>query len=237
MLCVYTVIYGGFVRAWVAQRREGGQLLSEPDSVVAWPAPLELLVLDVTDQGRRRPTKVARLFAEGSRVAVAELVAPHLVWFKGGKFVLSGTQVYTAERGNLSAHQSWMCKLDLPPYMVGYRARFQFENGIALPPRQVADRYATVTRGELLINSAMDEALGRHTTRAQLRRHGDVKCLVECGLDFMSADTFQLSGFEDRPACEQWPARLLRQGWLCEYDVEPPPVAASSRAHALMSQR
>lgn len=112
------------LRVWVVQRRDSGQLLSEAVSVVDWQAPLELLVLGVTDQGRRRPTKVTRLFAEGSRVAVAELAAPRLVWFKGGNFVLSGTPVYTAQRGNLSAHQSWVCKLDLPPYMLGYRARF-----------------------------------------------------------------------------------------------------------------
>lgn len=51
---------------------------------------LELVVVEVTDQGQRRPTKVARLIPPGTRVAVAELTAPKLAWFNNDKFVLSG---------------------------------------------------------------------------------------------------------------------------------------------------
>ena len=49
--------------------------MPEPVRVGAAPAPFELLVVDVTDQGTRRPSKVARLYALGSKAIVAELAS------------------------------------------------------------------------------------------------------------------------------------------------------------------
>lgn len=43
--------------------------------------PLELVVVEVTDQVQRRPTKMARLVPARSRIAVAELASPKLAWF------------------------------------------------------------------------------------------------------------------------------------------------------------
>lgn len=59
------------MRVWVAKRREGGALISAPAVIGEAPAAYELLVVEVTDQGKRRPTKIARLFPAGGRVAVA----------------------------------------------------------------------------------------------------------------------------------------------------------------------
>ena len=61
------------MRVWVLRRREGGAYLPEPVRVRGTPAPFELLVIEVTDQGKRRPSKVARLYAPGSKGIVAEL--------------------------------------------------------------------------------------------------------------------------------------------------------------------
>ena len=80
-----------------------------------------MLVVEVIDQGKRRPTKIARLFPAGGRIAVAELVAPKLVWFKNLDFVLSGTQ-------------SWLCKLQAPNYAVGFKARHTHKDGVEIAP-------------------------------------------------------------------------------------------------------
>jgi hypothetical protein len=38
----------------------------------------------------------------------------------------------------------------------------------------------------------------------------------------MSEERFSLSGFDARGPSADLPARLLRHGWLCEFDVDPP---------------
>jgi len=72
------------------------------------------LLLQVADQGQRRPTKVARLIPIGQRRAIDELVMPRLVWFKGGQFVLSGVQQLQQPHGIKGYGQSWLCRLAMP---------------------------------------------------------------------------------------------------------------------------
>lgn len=101
------------MRAWVARRRQSGAMLPEPVSIVETPAPNELIVAHVTDQGRRRPTKIARLIPPGSRRAVAELISPRLVWLRGFSFVLTGLEELVGPHGTREVAQVWMCKLAL----------------------------------------------------------------------------------------------------------------------------
>ena len=79
------------------------------------PAPFELLVQEMTDQGKQRPMKVVRLYAPGSKKILAELQGVRLVWFKGDEFVLTGTDISLGERAHVHVAQTWLCKLALPP--------------------------------------------------------------------------------------------------------------------------
>ena len=221
------------MRVWVLRRREGGAYLPEPVRVGFTPAPFELLVVEVTDQGKRRPSKVARLYAPGTKNIVAELASVQLLWLKGFEFVLHGVDISANERGPVHAAQSWMCKLDEPLHTVGYRMRGIYERGVALPRRQVMDRPSYINEGKLTVAGALDERLGRHATRAEFTnadRH--VGTLLDCDLEWMSEERFQLSGFQHYDAYGDAPAQLLRQGWLIEFDIKTPQQIAYARSFA-----
>lgn len=217
------------MRAWVARRREGGALLDEPLMIGDTPAPFEVLVVEVTDQGKRRPTKVARLIPAGGRVAIAELVVPKLVWFKQWDFVLSGTEQAKLDSGVFGASQSWLCKLQPPNYAVGFKARHTHKDGVEIARRALMDRYAPESKGWLSIQVAKEAALGRHAVCAQLARPGAetsptwrTHALLDVDLEWMSEERFSLSGFDPRGPSAELRTRLLRHGWLCEFDVDPP---------------
>jgi hypothetical protein len=74
-----------------------------------------LVIMDVTDQGLRRPVKLARLHAN-TRTAAMELVEPHIIWANDGKFVLAGFERVRNEAGELvDFAQSWLCEIDTRP--------------------------------------------------------------------------------------------------------------------------
>lgn len=124
------------MRVWISRRREGGAYLPEPVRVGATPAPFELLVQEVTDQGRRRPMKAARLYEPGTKRPIAELVGARLVWLKGDEFVLAGADVSPGERCQVHAAQSWLSKLAPPEHALGYSMRFMFERVGSSPGRR-----------------------------------------------------------------------------------------------------
>jgi hypothetical protein len=63
------------MRAWISVRREDGAALAATLPLVSPTAPLELLIVYVTDQGSRRPMKVARVGPIGEQQIIAELLA------------------------------------------------------------------------------------------------------------------------------------------------------------------
>ena len=70
-----------------------------------------LVILDVTNQGLRRPAKVARLM-QGSDIR-HELTDVHVVWCNDGRFTLAGFERSTNAEGKAVDHaQSWLCSLD-----------------------------------------------------------------------------------------------------------------------------
>lgn len=225
------------MRAWVARRREGGVLLDEGLVFGTTPAPFELMVQEVTDQGKRRPMKVARLYEPGTKRPVAELVGVRLVWFKGDELVLAGADVSPGERGPVHAAQSWLCKLAQPEHALGYSMRFMFERGRQLSWQEINGRWASVTNAHLSVRSALDEQLARHTTRALLRRGAAEYMLTDCELDFIGEERFQLSGYQPHEATDDHPARLLRQGWLMAIDTQTPEQKAFIRSLELKSDR
>lgn len=69
-----------------------------------------LVVQDVTDQGLRRPSKVARLIQEGA--VRAELNDVRLVWCNDGRMTLTGFERHRNDEGRLVDYcQSWLCIL------------------------------------------------------------------------------------------------------------------------------
>ncbi|UQV43467.1 hypothetical protein KIV45_15990 [Janthinobacterium lividum] len=73
-----------------------------------------LVIMDVTDQGLRRPVKVARLTQPGRPGPYMELLDPHIVWANDGKFTLAGFERITNSEGQtVELAQSWLCALAL----------------------------------------------------------------------------------------------------------------------------
>lgn len=70
-----------------------------------------LVIMDVSDQGLRRPAKVARLM-QGSDIR-HELTDVHIVWCNDGRFTLAGFERYMTVDGKAVDYaQSWLCSQD-----------------------------------------------------------------------------------------------------------------------------
>lgn len=70
-----------------------------------------LEILDMSNQGLRRMTKVARLM-QGDTVR-HEIIDVHILWAHDGKFVLTGFERHATDDGKLTdSAQSWLCSLD-----------------------------------------------------------------------------------------------------------------------------
>ena len=93
-----------------------------------------------------------------------------------------------------------------------------------MPRRSLFDRYVNDTKGMPSIASCQDPVLVRHTIRVEIRSEAPTRCvepvLIDCELDWMSEERFSLTGFQQRAAHEEHPARLLRHGWLCGVHIE-----------------
>lgn len=70
-----------------------------------------LIIMDVSDQGLRRPAKVARLM-QGTEKRY-ELNDVHVVWCNDGRFTLAGFERHNNANGKpVDYAQSWLCSLD-----------------------------------------------------------------------------------------------------------------------------
>ena len=226
------------VKAWVWKRRDSGMMLPVAERIGNTPPPFELLVVEVTDQGRRRPTRVARLVRPGSRVAVAELISPRLAWFRNDKFVLSGVECLSRQHATVNAAQSWLCQLALPSKNALFKTWTNHQEGVEISRHRVLSTGPTVTGTEISVSSVLQEDLGRHTTQALQKRDNKTHlALLDCEMEWMSEERFCLAGLQQYPASEQWPARLLKQGWLCEPDIVVAPLPPSERILRKMSLR
>lgn len=76
--------------------------------------PGQLVILDITDQGKHRPTKVARLHQ--GELLRAELRDVAVVWLNEGRMTLTGYEQATNEAGQtVEYRQSWLISLDTGP--------------------------------------------------------------------------------------------------------------------------
>lgn len=71
----------------------------------------KLVIMDVTDQGRHRPVKVARLLSPHG--IICELFDVHVVWASDARITFTGDErVVTADGKTVCFKQSWLCQLD-----------------------------------------------------------------------------------------------------------------------------
>lgn len=71
----------------------------------------KLVILDVTDQGRHRPVKVARLISQ--RGTECELSDVHVVWLNDNRITFTGDEKFPGPDGKpVCFKQSWLCMLD-----------------------------------------------------------------------------------------------------------------------------
>lgn len=79
----------------------------------------DLVMMEVTDQGLRRPVKVARLITSHPNIAPMELIDPHILWINADRFVLAGFESKRNASGErVDYAQSWLCALDKPAVVV-----------------------------------------------------------------------------------------------------------------------
>lgn len=123
--------------------------------------------------------------------------------------------------------QSWICRLAPVQFAAGFLARHTHKDGVEQRKGAIFDRYGSSTKGKLRVGSVHDATLGRHGVRADLALPDDKSgslagALLDVELAWMSEERFALSEFQQRPVGGEASARLVRQGWFCEFNVEEP---------------
>ncbi|WP_338678898.1 hypothetical protein OPV09_17350 [Janthinobacterium sp. TB1-E2] len=211
------------MKVWAKRRREGGAALGAPAPVVEGAMLLELLVVEVTLEGNRRPSKVARLQTIGAPRILAQLARPKLVRAQGWNLVLSGIEATRDESGHArEVAQTWVCKLFVPEHAVGFRIKELYRSGVALPKKLA--RESSGSRGLLAVADDYSNVLQRHTTCAELRRHQISTFpegrLIDCHIEWMSEESFELGGLQLREAFESRPEQLERGGWMIDIDFK-----------------
>lgn len=211
------------MKVWASRRRDCGAALGVPVPVVEGAILLELLVVDVTLDGNRRPSKVARLQAIGAPRILAQMAKPKLVRAQGWNLVLSGIEETRDEAGQArEVAQTWVCKLHTPGNAAGFRVRDLYRSGVALPKRLVRDSGGA--RGLLAVADDYSNLLQRHSTCAELRGHQistfPAGRLIDCHIEWMSEESFELAGLHLRKGFENRPEQLERGGWLVDIDVK-----------------
>ncbi|QKY02827.1 hypothetical protein G3257_11620 [Janthinobacterium lividum] len=211
------------MKVWAKRRREDGAVLGIPVPVVEGAMLLELVVVEVTLEGNRRPSKVARLQTIGTPRILAQLARPKLVRAQGWTLVLSGIEATRDESGHArEVAQTWVCKLFVPEKAVGFRVKELYRSGVALPKKLA--RESSGSRGLLAVADDYSNVLQRHATCAELRSHQISTFpkgrLIDCHIEWMSEESFELGGLLLREAFESRPEQLERGGWLIDIDLK-----------------
>lgn len=211
------------MKVWASRRREDGAALTGALPVVDGASLLELLVVEVTLEGNRRPAKVARLQQIGQPRILAQLLLPKLVKLQGWNLVLSGIEEVKEGVGRpRGVAQTWVCRLWVPDNAIGFRIKDTCQNGAPIPKSGIRD--SSGTRGRLVVATDYVTTLQRHTLCAEVHHHQistfPAGRLVDCHIEWMSDETFELGGLRVLDAHGDRPQRLERAGWLCEIDIK-----------------
>jgi hypothetical protein len=180
------------------------------------------MVVNAMDYNTRRPVRLARIHPIGEQRILGEIVKPKLVWLKERGLILSGIEVLKDSKREV--HQTWLCDLVPPDFAKGFRVADVYQGGVARPRSSIRDLKGST--GLLTVASHFERSLNRHTITAELAAYGAAtygpKRLVDCDIEFMSEERFELSGLYVNPPFEARPEQILRDAWLCEFHIEPP---------------
>ena len=119
ILYINTVSFGVNMKIIMVRMRKLGvdvprRMLSDRYTVVSRGM---LTIMDVTDQGLRRPVKVVRLRQTAGHIY--ELIDPHILWASDGRFTLTGFERVRNDIGEAVDYaQSWLCTIDTDLYEV-----------------------------------------------------------------------------------------------------------------------
>ena len=184
--------------------------------------PCQLMVVNVMDYNTRRPVKLARIHPIGEQRILAEIVKPKLVWLKERALLLSGIEVLKDAKREV--YQTWLCDLVPPDFAKGFRVADVYQGGVARPRSAIRDLGSSA--GVLTVSSHFERTLNRHAMTAELSSYGTStygpKRLIDCDIEFMSEERFELSGLYVNPPFETRPEQILRDAWLCEFHIDPP---------------
>ncbi|TFW15984.1 hypothetical protein [Duganella callida] len=209
------------MRAWVTIRREDGAVLPAPVPAVEGASLLEVVVVDITEQGNRRPIKVARLMPIGEQRILAQLKLPRPVKFQGWTLVLSGVEELRDGHVIRGVAQTWLCQLAPPERAAGFKVIDTYTAGVRDPGRAWRERSGS--GGRLALGDQYSSELQRQTTCAELLSYSistlPTKRLVDAYIEFMSEEGFELGGLRIHSAHGVRPQRVVRDGWFCRYDI------------------
>lgn len=114
VLYIYTVKERWMMQVKVVRMRDRGVELDRRVARDGVAHRGQLVIMDSSDQGLRRHTKVARLM-QGESVRY-ELIDVHIVWCYEGRMTLSGFERIRNEQGlQVDYAQSWLCTTDNDP--------------------------------------------------------------------------------------------------------------------------
>lgn len=92
---------------------------------------------------------------------------------------------------------------------------------MALPKRTARDNGGS--QGQLAVGDDYSNILQRHTACAELRSHQistfSADRLIDCHIEWMSEEAFELGGLRVRSAYQDQPEQLERVGWLVDVDI------------------
>jgi len=210
------------MKVWIARRRKAGMVMPAKFTLGFGDAdaPVELIVKNVTDQGLRRPGKVARLYSPGDPMVLAELLHPKLIWMREQAFVISGTEkVLNGDRQNVGFSQSWLCQLAPPLSRYSLRVLETIKNGVQVPGPQLRDTVYRGWPGSVSLSFEMVPQLRRHAKVARFNsgtRLGQL-LLLDVELEWMTEDRYELSGTTLVSERERLLETHYAGGWLCRF--------------------
>lgn len=206
------------MKFWIVRRRAAGRITALESNGLVLEEPLNLRIGMVTDQGLRAPSKMARLSRENSPQIVLELSNVRLFRINEQSFVLSGLEVLPQGRHGIGYMQTWHCRLAPPFDQAALSTRALFAGG-------VPESYSYYWRdGPVSLRLQADEELGRPTALAEIGSRSSFGYrLFDAEIAWMGEDRFQLDGFERRDSGPAEPPALMRQSWLCKYELPADP--------------
>jgi hypothetical protein len=217
------------VKVWVFRRRHEGIIVEVDFESPLFGEPVELRIETTTDQGTRRPMKVARLLWGFPARTMAELTRVRMDWLNDHTFIFSGIEQGKDGCKNVVSYlQVWLCKLAPPFDRAPLRVQHLYQAGT------MEKRSEWRHNGPISMCVELDQELRKMTTRVTTGAPGTSEYhLLDAEIVWLGQDRFQLDGFAIKAQFKDEPAAVHRQSWLCTYDLSVDPSTLDKRGRKL----